>query len=100
LFEIELGTYELYLPDQETLASLAPPVHLLVSEDGLPFFGEIAGRLGERVGVDVALSVLTTENTGSTENTGWNALMTTMNYCRVRAAPEVVADEVARFLCE
>jgi pimeloyl-ACP methyl ester carboxylesterase len=54
LFDIELGTYELYLPDQETLASLAAPVRLLVSEDGLPFFAQIAGRLGERLGVEVA----------------------------------------------
>ena len=54
LFEVELGTYELYLPDEETLASLSAPVRLLVSEDGLPFFAEIAGRLGERLGVDVA----------------------------------------------
>jgi len=29
-------------------------VSLLVSADGLPFFAEIAGRLGERLGVDVA----------------------------------------------
>ena len=53
LFEVELGTYELYLPDDKTLASLAAPVRLLVSEDGLPFFAEIAARLGERLGVDV-----------------------------------------------
>ena len=54
LFDIELGTYELYLPDEETLAAIAAPVCLLVSDDGLPFFAEIAGRLGERLGVDVA----------------------------------------------
>jgi pimeloyl-ACP methyl ester carboxylesterase len=54
LFGIELGTYELYLPDEETLASLAAPVRLLVSEDSLPFFAQIAGRLGERLGVEVA----------------------------------------------
>lgn len=54
LFEIELGTYERYLPDEETLAALSAPERLLVSEDGLPFFAEIAGRLGERLGVDVA----------------------------------------------
>jgi pimeloyl-ACP methyl ester carboxylesterase len=54
LFDIELGTYELYLPDEETLTSLAAPVRLLVSEDGLPFFAEITGRLGESMGVDVA----------------------------------------------
>jgi pimeloyl-ACP methyl ester carboxylesterase len=54
LFDIEFGTYELYLPDQETLSSVTTPVRLLVSEDSLPFFAEIAGRLGERLGVDVA----------------------------------------------
>jgi pimeloyl-ACP methyl ester carboxylesterase len=54
LFDIELGTYELYLPDQETLTAIAAPVRLLVSEDALPFFAQIAGRLGERLGVDVA----------------------------------------------
>jgi pimeloyl-ACP methyl ester carboxylesterase len=54
LFEVELGTYELCLPDDEMLASLGRPVRLLVSDDSLPFFAEIAGRLGERLGVDVA----------------------------------------------
>ena len=54
LFGVELGTYELYLPDVQTLASLAAPVRLLVSEDGLPVFAQIADRLGERLGVDVA----------------------------------------------
>ena len=54
LFEIELGTYELYLPDEATVTAIAAPVRLLVSEDGLPFFAQIAGRLGERLGVDVA----------------------------------------------
>jgi hypothetical protein len=52
LFEVELGTYELYLPDEQTLASIASPVRLVVSEDGLPFFVEIADRLGQRLGVD------------------------------------------------
>jgi pimeloyl-ACP methyl ester carboxylesterase len=54
LFAVELGTYELYMPDDQTLASLAAPVRLLVSEDGLPFFAEIAGRMGKRLGVEVA----------------------------------------------
>jgi pimeloyl-ACP methyl ester carboxylesterase len=54
LFDVELGTYELYLPDEETLASLGPRVRLLVSADGLHFFAEIAGRLGKRLGVGVA----------------------------------------------
>jgi pimeloyl-ACP methyl ester carboxylesterase len=54
LFRVELGTYELYMPDDETLAALAGPVRLLVSEDSLPVFTEIASRFGKRLGVDVA----------------------------------------------
>jgi pimeloyl-ACP methyl ester carboxylesterase len=54
LFGVELGTYELYLPDEQTLAAIAAPVRLLVSEDGLPVFAEIARRFGKRLGVDVA----------------------------------------------
>ena len=54
LFQVELGTYELYLPDEETLAALAAPVHLIVSEDSLSFFAEVIRRLGKRLGVDVA----------------------------------------------
>lgn len=54
LFEIELGTYERYLPDDEILAAIPVPIRLLVSADGLPAFAEIADRLGERLGVDVA----------------------------------------------
>jgi pimeloyl-ACP methyl ester carboxylesterase len=54
LFEVELGTYELYLPDEVTLAGLSAPVRLLVSENGLPFSPEITGRFGERLGVEVA----------------------------------------------
>ena len=54
LFAVELGTYELYMPDDQTLAAMSAPVRPLVSEDGLPFFAEIAGRLGKRLGVDVA----------------------------------------------
>jgi pimeloyl-ACP methyl ester carboxylesterase len=54
VFGVELGTYELYLPDDETLAAIPVPMRLLVSADGLPVFAEIAGRLGKRLGVDVA----------------------------------------------
>ena len=54
LFAVEHGTYELYMPDDQALTSLAAPVRLLVSEDSLPFLAEIAGRLGQRVGVEVA----------------------------------------------
>jgi pimeloyl-ACP methyl ester carboxylesterase len=53
LFWVELGTYEQYLPD-ETLAGIEAPVRLLVGRDSLPFFAEIADRLGERLGVQVA----------------------------------------------
>ena len=54
LIGVELGTYELYLPDDATLAGLAAPVRLLVSDHSLPVLAEIAGRLGQRLGVDVA----------------------------------------------
>ena len=54
MFEIELGTYELYLPDDDTLASIAARVRLLVGTDSAPMFVQIAGRLGERLGVNVA----------------------------------------------
>jgi pimeloyl-ACP methyl ester carboxylesterase len=54
LFAVELGTYELYLPDDETLAAIAAPVSLLVGEDGLPIFAETARRFANRLGVDVA----------------------------------------------
>jgi pimeloyl-ACP methyl ester carboxylesterase len=53
LFGIELGTYERYLPDDETLTALAPRVRLLVSADGLPPYTEAARRLGQRLGTDV-----------------------------------------------
>jgi pimeloyl-ACP methyl ester carboxylesterase len=55
-FEVEAGTYELFLPDEETLASLGARVRLLVSADGLPFFAQIAARLGQRLGVGVAVT--------------------------------------------
>ena len=54
LFGVELGTYELYMPDDETLAAVTVPVRLLVSGDSLPVFAQMASRLGKRLGVDVA----------------------------------------------
>jgi pimeloyl-ACP methyl ester carboxylesterase len=54
LFGIELGTYERYLPDDATLAAITTPVRLLVSADSHPVFAEVAARLGERLGVEVA----------------------------------------------
>jgi hypothetical protein len=53
LFGTELGTYERYLPDDETLAAVAPRVRLLVSADGLAPYTEAARRLGQRLGRDV-----------------------------------------------
>jgi pimeloyl-ACP methyl ester carboxylesterase len=54
LFQVELGTYELYLPDEETLAALAAPVRLIVSEDSQSVLAEVIRRLGRRLGVEVA----------------------------------------------
>lgn len=54
LFGVELGTYERYMPDDETLAAIAVPVRLLVSEDSLSVFAEMASRFGKRLRVDVA----------------------------------------------
>lgn len=56
LFDIELGPTSCTLPTQETLDSLAAPVSVLVSADGLPSFAGIAGRLGQRLGVDGAIT--------------------------------------------
>jgi pimeloyl-ACP methyl ester carboxylesterase len=53
LLEVELGTYELYLPGDEALAALSAPVRLLVSEDTLGVLAEVAGRLAERLGVEI-----------------------------------------------
>jgi pimeloyl-ACP methyl ester carboxylesterase len=52
--EVELGTYELYLPDDEALAGMPAPVRLLAGEDGPSVFAEMAARFGERLGVEVA----------------------------------------------
>jgi pimeloyl-ACP methyl ester carboxylesterase len=53
LFDVELGTRERYLPDDETLAAIAPRVRLLVSADGLPAYTQAGRRLGQRLGKDV-----------------------------------------------
>ena len=49
LFGVELGTYELYMPDEETLAAIPAPVSLLISEDGFPFSSYITCGLREAV---------------------------------------------------
>ena len=53
LFGVELGTYERYLPGNETLAAVAPRVRLLVSADGLAPYTEAARGLGQQLGQDV-----------------------------------------------
>ena len=52
-FGNEIGKFDTYLPDDETLASIAAPVHLLVGEDSLPYFAQAAGRLAPRVDADI-----------------------------------------------
>jgi pimeloyl-ACP methyl ester carboxylesterase len=52
-FGVELGTYEGYLPDDETLAANAIPVMVMVSTRTHAVYGQAAGRLAERLGVEV-----------------------------------------------
>ena len=56
IFGIELGTYERYLPDHETLAAAASRMRLLVSAYGPPPYTEAARRLGQRLGGDVEMT--------------------------------------------
>ena len=53
LFDVELGTYERYMPDDQALAAIAVPVLLVLSEDSHDFFVAVAQRLRERLGADV-----------------------------------------------
>ena len=53
VFDVELGTYERHMPDDQALAAIAVPVLLVVSEDTHDFFVEVTQRLSERLGVDV-----------------------------------------------
>jgi pimeloyl-ACP methyl ester carboxylesterase len=55
-FGIELGTYERYLPDDDTLAAVAPRVRLIVSADGLPPHAEAARRFGQRLATQVEIT--------------------------------------------
>ena len=52
-FDVELGTYERRVPDDQALAAMAVPVLMVVGEDTHNFFVEVAQRLSERLGVDV-----------------------------------------------
>jgi pimeloyl-ACP methyl ester carboxylesterase len=53
LFDVEFGTYEMSMPDDQALVAIAVPVLLVVSADTHDFFAEIAGRLSKRLGADV-----------------------------------------------
>jgi hypothetical protein len=43
LFDVELGSYESFLPDDETLAAIVAPVMVLVSEQSLAVYARLAG---------------------------------------------------------
>ena len=53
-FGVESGAFDSYLPDEQTLASIAIPIELVVSAQSHAFFAEAAARLAERLGVEVA----------------------------------------------
>ena len=48
-----LGSYEGFLPDDKTLAAIAVPVMVLVSEQSHAVYAQAAGRLAHRLGVEV-----------------------------------------------
>lgn len=52
-FGVESGAFDAYLPDEETLAGITAPIQLLVSTQSQPEFAQAAGRLAERLGIEV-----------------------------------------------
>ncbi len=52
-FSKEIGSFDAYLPDDQAVADIAAPVHLLVGEDSHPEFGQAATRLAARLYVEV-----------------------------------------------
>jgi pimeloyl-ACP methyl ester carboxylesterase len=52
-FGVELGSYEGYLPDDATLAAVAIPMMVLVSTQTHAVYVQAAGRLAERLGIEV-----------------------------------------------
>jgi pimeloyl-ACP methyl ester carboxylesterase len=52
-FGVESGAFDSYLPDEVMLASITTPIKLLVSQQSHAFFSEAAGRLADRLGVEV-----------------------------------------------
>jgi pimeloyl-ACP methyl ester carboxylesterase len=53
LFGVELGSYEGFLPEDETLASVAPALVLVSEHSSSAVYAQAAGRLAERLGVEV-----------------------------------------------
>lgn len=51
--EVERGAFASYLPNEATLAGIATPIELLVGDRSLPEFAQAAGRLAERLGIEV-----------------------------------------------
>ena len=54
-FGKEIGRFDSYLPDDEVLAKILAPVHLLVGEDSHPEFGQATARLAACLAVDVTV---------------------------------------------
>ncbi len=52
-FSKEIGRFDTYLPDDQAVADVAAPVHLLVGKDSHAEFGQTAGRLATRLDIDV-----------------------------------------------
>jgi pimeloyl-ACP methyl ester carboxylesterase len=52
-FGAELGTYESFLPGDGTLAAIAAPILVLVSDQGLSVYTQAGGRLAQRLGAEV-----------------------------------------------
>jgi pimeloyl-ACP methyl ester carboxylesterase len=52
-FGVEVGSFENFLPDETTLAAITAPSLVLVSDGSLPVYAEAAGRLAERLGIEV-----------------------------------------------
>ncbi|MCX5336350.1 alpha/beta fold hydrolase [Streptomyces sp. NBC_00140] len=53
LFNVEMGTFESYRPDDATLAGITTPTQVLVSQESADFFDEAAAWLAARLGVEV-----------------------------------------------
>lgn len=52
-FDVEIGRFDSYLPEEDSLTRVTAPVQILASEASLPAFAEAAGRLAEKLDVDV-----------------------------------------------